>query len=109
MSDVYLENKSKNLVFRIDAEYSDRYNQRTELITASRQKEPAMQLLDSTPPPTTHGYRLLGIGDVLRSGDQYQDRFDNQWYPTQCVGLRVGVPNRTTMAYRRPVQKESVR
>ena len=56
-----------------------------------------------TTSPATIRYRLLGQGDVLREGDEYQDRFDDEWYPTRCVGVAVGVPNRTTMEYRRRV------
>jgi hypothetical protein len=54
-----------------------------------------------------NGYLMLGVGDVLRSGDEFLNHFDGRWYPTECAGMSVGVKNRTAIEYRRPVSKQA--
>lgn len=48
--------------------------------------------------------KSLKAGEVLQSGDEYQDPHTKEWWPTKCVGCCVGIPNKTSVRYRRRVK-----
>lgn len=47
-------------------------------------------------------YRVLRSGEILMDGDQYLDPHNGKWYPTKCVGKKVGIRLCTSAKYRRP-------
>ena len=54
-------------------------------------------------PKIAKGFRRVESGEVLRGGDEYFDRHNGKWYPTHCIGKPVGIPNCTSLTYRRQV------
>lgn len=49
--------------------------------------------------------KSIKVGEILRTGDEYQDPHDRKWYPTKCAGRMAGIPNCTSLRYRRPIGK----
>ncbi len=56
-----------------------------------------------TPSVTEPEYRMLEVGEVLQTGDEYQRSRDGQWHPTADAGARIEAGEDLT--YRRRVAR----